>query len=286
MKKLYILYSLVITAIFVASSGVAFAATVGNSLDLDVPNTSAILKQEAVNKALDGYEQMIKIKAALDMEFLFDKDLSGPKEVGNAELKGEWRMAKLGVTILDRVEPYIKIGTSRLDAKWRQSSTYDIEVTSDQGFAWGGGIKGIIWDFDGPGIRLTGNVQYRIADLDVSDIEWAGVNITDTGADFKVEEWQASIAMSKKYELPLKWQNIYLVPYTGLTLSDSTVDVSFTNSSHPALDCTTYDASNDSMFGFFLGCDIMPTLSSSFIYSIEVRLINEMALTLGGAMKF
>ncbi|MBU1146740.1 MAG: hypothetical protein KKD11_00100 [Candidatus Omnitrophica bacterium] len=285
MKKLYILYSLVIVAIFV-SSGLVFAATVGNSLDLDVPNVSAILKQTAVDQALDDYEQMIKIKASLDMEFLFDKDLNGPNEVAGAELKGEWNMVKLGVTIFDRVEPYIKIGAARLDAKWRQNSAWDIEVASDQGFAWGGGIKGIIWDFDDQGLRLTGDVQCRIADLDASDIERGGVSITDTGADFKVEEWQAAIALSKKYELPLKWQNIYLVPYTGLTFSDSTVDVSFKNPDDPAQDWTLYDANNESMFGFFLGCDIMPTISSSFIYSIEVRLVNEMALTLGGAMKF
>ena len=62
--------------------------------------------------------------------------------------------------------------------------------------------------------------------------------------------------------------------------------ISFKNPDDTTQDWTLYDANNDSMFGFFLGCDIMPTLSSSFIYSIEVRLINEMALTLGGAMKF
>ena len=35
----------------------SFAATVGNPLDLDIPERSAILREQAVNQAMDEYEQ-------------------------------------------------------------------------------------------------------------------------------------------------------------------------------------------------------------------------------------
>lgn len=284
MRRFYILLS-IIGAISIISIQ-AFAATVGNPLDLDVPAQSAILRQEAVKNTLDECEQMLKIKASLDLEFVFDKDLRAPVEIGAPEMKGRWYMAKLSTTIFNRVEPYIKIGTSDLQVKWRQAGDI-IEVEADSALAWGAGVKGIIWEFeDWWDVRLTGDFQYRTTEPDTGQITKAGSTINDPGADFEVDEWQAALILSKKFELPLKWQNIYIVPYTGITLSDSKVDVKFTDPSNPAADYSLFDASNESTCGFILGCDIMPNLRDFFIYSIELRLINELALTLGGTMKF
>jgi hypothetical protein len=267
-------------------SNPCFGATVGNPLDLDVPSRSALLRDQAVNQALDDYEQIIKLKASLDLEFVFDKKLNTAPEVTNAKIKGQWFMAKLGIDIFSRVEPYVKFGLADLNAKWRQNNTDDIDVESGNGFAWGGGIKGIIVEFEDMGLRLTGDVQYRTADLDAGDITRSGTTIVDSGADFNVEEWQAALVLSKKFELPLKWQSIFVVPYTGITVSDSTVDVKVKDPSSPGYDISLFDANNKTAHGFLIGCDIMPSLASSFIYSVELRLASETALTLGGALKF
>ena len=287
MKRFCILFLLFIVSIFIIEKP-SLAATVGNPLDLDLPAKSAVLRQEVINQTLDGYEEVVKIKSALDLEYVFEKDLNTSFEVDNAKLEGQWYMVKLGATIFNRIEPYIKIGTSNLGVKWRQGSTDDIEVDADYGFAWGGGIKGIIWDFDNWGIRLTGDLQCRTTESDVSEISRGGgnINVTDTGADFKVDEWQLALLLSKKFELPLRWQNIYIVPYTGLSISDSTVDVAFKDSNSPGTDYSLFDANNEKIYGFLIGCDIMPSLKSFFSYSIELKLIDEIALTLGGAMKF
>ena len=285
MKKFYALSLLILCAIFIVEAP-GFAATVGNPLDLDIPSQSAILRQQAIGEAMDEHEEVVKIKAALDLEFVFDKDLNTNPDWTGAEMEGQWFMFKLGTTIFNRVEPYIKIGTSDLEVKWKQG-TSQIEVVADSGFAWGAGVKGVIWDFeDFWDVRLTGDIQYRTTEPDVSEISLGGKSIVDTGADFKVDEWQAALVLSKKFELPLKWQNIYIVPYTGLTISDSNVDVKFTDPDNPVADYTLFDASNESVVGFVLGCDIMPSLRESFIYSMELRFVNELALTLGGAMKF
>lgn len=284
MKKSYILFLVLIIASIFTIRDFSYAATVGNSLDLDLPPRSALLREEAVEDAMDEYEQIVKIKAALDLEFIFDKDLHTSFEMQGAEIKGQWQMFKLGTTILNRVEPYIKIGTSELEAEWNQGAQ-SIEVDADSGFAWGAGIKGVIWEFEDLGLRLTGDAQYRTTEPDVGDISVSSLSVTDTGADFNIKEWQVSLLLSKKFEVPLKWQSTYIVPYTGLSISDSTVDVSFVRAGD-ALDYSLFDANNDEIYGFILGCDIMPNLSSSFAYSMEVRLLSETSLTLGGAMKF
>lgn len=288
MKNPYILLLAIITitSIFLIIDR-SYGATVGNPLDLDIPPKSSILRQEAVDEALDEYEEVVKIKAALDLEFVFDKDLHSTSEVTKAEVKGQWFMAKLGVDIFNRVEPYVKFGLSDLEAKWRQNNTDDIDVQADKGFAWGLGIKGIILELEEMGLRLTADAQYRITEPGVYEITRAGNSVIDSGADFKVEEWQAALVLSKKFELPLRWQNsIYIVPYTGLTVSESTVDVKFTDPAAHGLDLNIFEANNKSLYGFLIGCDIMPSLTSSFIYSVELRLASEIALTLGGAMKF
>jgi len=287
MKRVFVLF-LLLVAIFGVRDA-AFAATVGNPLDLDVPRVSVVLRQEVIDEALDEYEEVVKIKASLDLELLFNKDLNATHEVSKARLEGQWFMVKLGTTLFNRVEPYIKIGTCRLDVTWTQNNAVDIEVGSElsnYSFAWGGGVKGIIWDFDDWGVRLTGDAQYRKTQPDVDKVSVGNIGTIDPNMDFEIEEWQASIILSKKFELPLRQQNIYIVPYTGLSLSDSTVTAKVTNLSNPAQDYTLFDANNDSIYGFILGCDIMPALTSSFIYSVELRLISETALTLGGTMKF
>jgi len=282
-KKFLIFISLIFTIGYIARF--SYAATIGNSLDLDVPERSAILRQEVVEGTLDECEQAVKVKASFDMEFVFNKDLHVTNELQKAELKGQWYMGKLSLTLFNRVEPYVKIGTSNLEVKWKHN-TQEIEVDAYSGFTLGGGVKANIWEFDNSGIRLTGDVQYRTTEPDVGGITVNGTSVIDKGATFKVDEWQAGLFMSKKFEIPLKLQSIYTVPYTGVTYADSNVDVSFKDSNSPGTDYSLFDANNKKLYGFVLGCDVVPSLGSSFIYSIELRLVDEVALSLGGTVKF
>ena len=84
MKRTYILLLLILTTIFLLDY-TSFAATVGNPLDLDIPSQSAVLRQKAIDEALDEYES-IMIKTGLDLEFVFDKDLDTTSELKGAEM--------------------------------------------------------------------------------------------------------------------------------------------------------------------------------------------------------
>ncbi|MFH1854189.1 MAG: hypothetical protein ABH815_02630 [Candidatus Omnitrophota bacterium] len=286
MRKKWLLLSLFLLGVIVTSETPCFGITVGNPLDLDLPPRSALLREQAINDTLDEYEQAVEIKAAFDLEFMFDKDLNTTSEVTKAELEGQWFMAKLGVDVFNRVEPYVKFGLASLNAKWRQNDTDDVTMETSKGFAWGIGLKGVIIELEEMGLRLTGDAQYRVTEPDVDKITRSGASVIDSGADFKVEEWQVALVLSKKFELPLKWQSVFIVPYTGLTVSDSTVEARFKDPAAPGYDLDIFNANNDSLYGFLIGCDIMPSLTSSFTYSIELRLASETALTLGGAMRF
>jgi hypothetical protein len=236
-----------------------------------------------VENTLDEYEQAVKVKASFDAEFVFDKNLHVNPDLNGAEMEGRWYMAKLGITFFNRIEPYVKFGMSNLEARWKQHNSQKIEVDTKDGFAWGGGLKANLMEICG--IRLTGDWQYRTTEPDTSKITINSSSISDMGK-FKVDEWQIGLFLSKKFEIPLKLDSIYTVPYTGIVYSDSNADVSFKEPSNPAADYSLFDANNKKLYGFVLGCDIMPRLNSTFIYSIELRLVDEIALSLGGTMKF
>lgn len=283
MKKPYIFPGLVAFITFLTA--VSYAAPVGNPLDIDVPERSAFLREQVIDETLDEYEQPVQIKTSLDIEFLIDKELDTSSELSGAQLEGKYYMVKIGATILNKVEPYVKLGLSSLEAKWKHGND-EYSAESNLGFTWGAGLKGIIWEFENIGLRLTGDAQYRSADLDVDECALGGRTVTDPGATFKVDEWQIAFLLSKKFEIPLKLQSIYVVPYTGVKLSDSKVDVNFKDPTNPTADNSLYFAGNDKKYGFVAGCDIVPSLTGSYMYSIELRLVDETSISLGGAVKF
>ncbi len=262
-------------------SGTCFAATVGNPLDIDLPENSAYLRSNVIKQTLDEYEK-VAIKGGLDIEIIFNKDLKASEaEVRNAELEGQYYMAKFSTTLYNRIEPYVKVGTSDLEVKW-DYGTNNIKVEADSGLVWGVGAKAILYEFKDYGIRLTLDAQYRETDPDISKAKLNGSSVTATDTRFEVKEWQASLLASKKFIVPFGLKDLYIVPYAGLTYSDSEVDVSFNSGGLYDL----YVAGDDNNIGIVLGVDVLPSLLSSFLFSLELRLINETALTIGGTIKF
>lgn len=248
-KQVFVIVFLILLICYIIPK-YSFAANAGNPLDLDLPQRSAMLRQDIIEETMDECEQIIKLKASFDLEFVFDKDLHVMDELTKAEFKGQWYMAKLGMTILNRIEPYIKVGTSDLEVKWKHGAE-EIDVDADNGFAWGGGVKANILELHG--IRLTGYIQYRTTEPDVKEASVNRVSAKDNGAKFKIEEWQAGLFLSKKFEIPLKLQSIYAVPYTGVVYADSNVDVSFININNPTADYSLFDANNKKCYGLIFG---------------------------------
>lgn len=273
-----------IVVLFLLSLAVpSFAMSVGGP-DMTVPEQSKFLKGQAIKKALDRLEYNMNIKASVDADIILDRELSSsPADVADAELDGHNFMLKFSSSFHDVVEPYIKVGTSNLKVTWDQHNS-SVKIETDPGFVWGAGVKAKLWGNE-YGTKLTLDLQYRNISLDFEKASIGSATAATNNENFNVKELQTSLLLSKKYITPIGASDFYVVPYTGLTYSSLDVDVYFTNLGDGAL-YSTYNASDENIFGFVVGCDIMPFYLSYYLLNFELRLINETALTLGGTLKF
>jgi hypothetical protein len=83
-------------------------------------------------------------------------------------------------------------------------------------------------------------------------------------------------------------RDYYIVPYGGLTFSslEANISVEDTSMGEPYVLYSTYDASDSNTIGVVLGCDVMPSLLSWYILNFELKFMNELALSIGGTIKF
>jgi hypothetical protein len=275
---------MIILSLFFASA--SFAATVGGPADMTVPEAAFFSKEDAVEYTMDSYESDVKMKAGFDVEFITKKRLDTASDDTDAKIEGQNVNLKLSANYMDVLEPYVKIGTSNLRVKWQQHSQ-NIVVDAQPGLVIGGGLKAKLWEFASTGIKLTVDGQYKDTQLDIDDAKIDGSEAVAAAKNetFDIQEWQISLLASKKFVFPLGIQDCYTVPYMGVTYSDSEVNVEFTQSSSGLL-YSTYEASNKDPIGIVLGCDIIPSLSSWYLLSFELRLINETAFSVSGTMRF
>ncbi len=267
-----ILIITIISSLFFA--GTSFALTVGGQADMSMPEASFSSKEKAVEDTLNFFASDVKIKAGFDTEFIFKKELKTAKDDTKAKIEGQNVNLKFSMDYSDTVEPYIKIGTSNLSVKWTQHGN-NIAVDAKPGFVLGGGLKAKLWESPATGIKLTLDGQYKDTQLDFDKAKINGSSSTaSAGAEtFEIREWQISLLATKKFIFPMGAHDCYTVPYVGLTYSDSDVNVQFTQDSTGLL-YSTYYANNKNPIGVVLGCDIMPSLSSWYLFSFELRLLN------------
>ena len=273
-----------ILSLFFAST--SFALTVGGPADMTVPEAQLFSKARAIRDTLDSYEASADIKTGFDVEFIAKKRLHTAADDTNAKIEGQNVNLKLSMNYSDVLEPYVKIGTSNLRVKWEQHNQ-NIAVEAQPGFVLGGGLKAKLWEFPSTGIKLTLDGQYKDTQLDFDKAKIGGSTsaTSATNETFNIKEWQISLLASKKFIFPMGMQDCYTVPYIGVTYSDSDVNVEFTQSTTGVI-YSTYNANNKDTTGLVFGCDIIPSLLSWYLFSVELRLINETAFTVSGTMKF
>jgi len=281
-------YAAIAMILLLFFAGVSFAMTVGGPADMSVPEASFFSKSRAVEYALDDYESAVKMKAGFDVELITKKELKTAADDTKAKIEGQNVNFKFSMNYSNviELEPYVKIGTSNLKVKWQQHGD-SVQVDTKPGLVLGGGVKAKLWDFASTGIRLTLDGQYKDTqlDFDTAKINGSTAQASAINETFDMKEWQISLLASKKFIFPMGMQDCYTVPYFGLTYADSDVNVYFTQSTTDGL-YSTYNASNDNVIGVVMGIDIIPSLLDWYLFSFELRLLNETAFTLSGTMKF
>jgi len=277
MKKL-------ITVLFILSFAAPSLATPIGGPDITVPEESLCFKEREVviNKTLDRYEYNKNLKAGLDIDIVVKRRLTSARDVSEARLDGQNYLLKFSTEFYNVVEPYIKIGTSNLEVKWNQYGR-DVKVESTPGFVYGLGFKAPLCELKNYGVKLTLDMQYVYYNLGIDKAKAGGTEPATEKEKFNITEWQTSLLASKKFIFPIGMRDYYVIPYGGITFSSTDVDVMFENVS---LVYSTYNASDENVVGLVFGCDIMPFFLSYYLFNFELRLINELAFSLGGKIKF
>jgi opacity protein-like surface antigen len=266
----------VIIACVLLYTGSCFALTAGNTSDIKIPYGPGIanLQESGIGP----------IKAGFDAEFVFDRDLDGESGVSSAESEGQKYLLRIGYTISDRMEPYIKLGTSHLKASWNQNGV-QAKAKAENGFAFGIGGKALLFDIPEHRIRFSVDGQYLYTDPDIKDVHIDGSNRTISASEFKVSEWQVAGILSMEFLINDSSNNpatpYSLIPYLGLAYTDSKTGVKFTSDN---VNYDLGDASSKNKFVFLTGCDI--TAPENISLNVEGKWIGETAASGGCTLKF
>lgn len=262
-----------------------FAATAGNTAGVNTLNGRGVFSLRQ--------DRNISVDAAFDMDVILERKLAAG-DVTNAKFDtSEWSMARFGCRIFGRVEPYVRVGWAHLKAEWKDlSSGTKVAMSSKSGFGWGFGVRGLIYEFKNPKIKITADGSYRTADLDAENGYLDGNKTAASKKDsrFIIREWQATLLAVGEVDLgaalnqveALKGYKFY--PYGGITYSEISGRLRLVvedtgNIYHPD------NIKSDNNFGIVAGLDLAAP-GDFAAFNFEGRFISETALSAGLSMLF
>ncbi|MDD5449906.1 MAG: hypothetical protein PHO42_04835 [Candidatus Omnitrophica bacterium] len=278
LKKLLIFFGIIILIFGISS--LAVAGTAGNMASTGGPAGPGAfsLKQD----------RNITVNSGVDVEILFDRDIKANAASGTELTSGEWYMAKLSWLMFNRLEPYVKLGAARLEAKWSEAGE-KIKLESNTGFAWALGSKLLIWDFKKPRLKIVADGFYRMADLegDEGTRGTTKVTVDSSQSEFLIREWQIALLAATEIDIGGDDKEEVLgvtsiIPYAGIKYSDMNGRLRLTDSAGNYNNPGTIEA--DDNFGVVAGLDLVGPSSVSL--NLEGRFIDETAMTVGLSVLF
>lgn len=275
-REYFTIYSIITIILIIALSAAqaAFAQTVGNLIEpmgLKGPGAARLNHEEY------GY-----IEINYNADFTLNKDLAGEDPGGSVdiELEGRWHMVSVSYAIAEKFQPYLSFGIAKLTAKWEENKS-EVELESENGTAYGAGIKIRLWDFEDYGIKLTGSAGVRQADLDVGSFKVAKVKQQGlSNGRFEMREWFGALCLSKGFEIT-ESGNIKVTPYIGAKYSDSNGRL------RTATNLGTYNPgfeNNKYNLGLVAGCDMH--IRQALSLNAEAQFIDETSLSFGATALF
>ncbi len=179
----------------------------------------------------------------------------------------------LALDFFDRVDVYGSLGAMRIEALQRPMEGFKNEYETGCRFTWGIGGTALVYQFgNGTAIGIDGKYQRATPNLD-----WIGVNGFAfgelSGAQIQYSEWQIGLGLSYPIDM--------FVPYISLKYSNAKAD--FSSIPPGLLPATNFDAKSRYNFGLALGTTI--TSRRFFSLNVEVRVIDEEAISIAGTIK-
>ncbi len=250
---------------------VVFCSRITFASPLNLPEG---IKWEEGLGLIKGMTKDIGLSAAYLYDHVSKRELSDDVGDLNYDLMG----GKITLSLVNKVDIYTTLGelqSPKIDAG------DDISFSFEDNFMWGFGTSAIIYKDEKSGIQLLGDGNYRQSSgisfdsLDVngthiSKAQLDSVGVTATG---KLQEWQAALGISRKFE--------YVAPYVGIKYSDVKVSGSVDYSG------TSYDlgsAKSENKVGPFVGASITPTKSISI--DVSGRFVDETAISVSTTIRF
>lgn len=265
MKRLGVLF---ICLAFILSTGIAYAAPVGN---IAMPK---VLKKGLIIK---GEENRFGIVLEPEVDYIFDRHLKDQKDDTEYKFLG----GKAGVVVGDRAFLYGICGFA--DAEWKlKVSSNEVKWETDSDLAWGAGGTLIIYAKEivvrEKGLFTIGvDGRFRRSELDVDTVVLDGKTYPLSGpyvtsTKFKCDEWQVAVELT--------YQADRFIPYAGIKYSDVSGETAATISGKKY----DKDLGADDNVGIFAGCDIL--IADSMSVYVEGRFVDETALSAGATIRF
>ena len=182
------------------------------------------------------------------------------------------------LNILDRLDLYGVLGSSRTCAEWRfldaEENVHNAEWETRNDFLWGVGGRAILFEWGKCDLGFGGRYSsssYRPLWLTVD-----GVDESVSGAHSHWREWQLNLDVSYHIDI--------FTPYAGVKYSNSRNLLGGFSVAISSSGAGSNEFKNRVPVGLYLGCGL--STGKYFMLNIEARLIDEEAVTVSGDLRF
>ncbi len=225
-------------------------------------------------------ESWIQIRAGYEGDFVSDAKMKQAEE--SSGVVDRYQQGTNGglilCNLLDRVDLYGILGSSRTETNWRfidaNDTIHQVAISTFYNFLWGIAGRAILHQWDHLIIGTTGSFRHAIYHPSTATLD--AVNLSTTDTHLLWEEWQVGLDLS--YNIGL------LTPYIGTKYSHTEATIGNFSQPIAANGSGTTHMRNRSSWGIFIGCAL--TTGAYFLLNIEGRLIDEEAIAISGEFRF
>lgn len=227
----------------------------GNPALPAIPEEGFYIAKEAWMAARVGYEG----------DFVFDHRMNRRVH----EFQTLENFGTLTLTFIERFEIYGSGGSFWAKMR-RQNQLGLLEARTHSDGVWKVGGRAILWKYGDT--FLTLHVGYESASAKLREVTLNGAPLARKGSKLFYHEVEAGLGVAHRIDV--------FIPYVGVDSSYAKVKLR-----HLAVEGEKRIlCHNRQPVGFFLGCGLSP--GTKFVLNVEVRLVDEQALTLSGDIRF
>jgi hypothetical protein len=182
------------------------------------------------------------------------------------------------LNILDRLDVYGVLGSSRTCAEWRfldiAGNVHNTQMETFHNFLWGVGARAILFEWGNCDLGLGG--RYSSADYKPIWLTIDGVNVPVSGTHCRWREWQVNLDVSYHIDI--------FTPYAGVKYSNARTRIGEFGTAISTSGSGSNHFRNRVPVGLYIGCGL--STGKYFMLNVEGRLIDEEAVSISGDLRF